>query len=164
MNKYIRNIGAGLFLAVILAGCGTLTTPVISTNPATGQTVTNGYVVNTNAIAGIVGTGQTLAATAAAVYPPSIIASPIFSGVGWLLTLIAGGLAAYQTNKATGLNSTVTSIVGAVEGLPSNIAPMVKTAVYNSAVASGTQSTLAPIVQANTVPTPAPAVTLPAVV
>jgi hypothetical protein len=146
----------------LLHGCATPNPnagqPIV--NPATGQPVTStnaAGVVVTNVQppflpnAGVASAVGTIGALNTATAPLNPYSGLVSLGLG-LTTLIAGGIAAWKNNQASGLNSQLTAVIQGVESATStngttNPAPIsaasVKQSIQSHATAAGVQPALA---------------------
>lgn len=155
---FLTLVGFTAMLAIDLTGCaspnpnaGQVT---VTTNPTTGVTTTNvqpPFIPNTG-VTSVTSTIGSLNDATAALDPYSGL---IKLGLG-LTTLVAGGIAAWQNNKAKGLNAQLTSVVQGVEAATTDAAgnnvsgvtgAAVKQAIRTQAVAAGVQPALDATVQ-----------------
>jgi hypothetical protein len=118
--------------------------PVTVTNASTGVVTTNvqpPFVPN-NSVTSAVNTIGSLNSATAPLNPYSGLVS---LGLG-LTTVIAGGIAAWQNKKASGLGSQLTAVIQGVESAtsqPTVTADSVKQSIQSHATAAGVQPALA---------------------
>lgn len=135
----MKKLIASCFMLLLLAGCLTTPTPVVTPAPG-GGTQTN-YL---SAPAPWVGQTQAGVSAVAPFIPPPW--GTIIGGAGILLGTVASAYAASQNNKAKSATAVSQSIIEGVESLGTAAAP-VKVAVANAALANGNADKVNDLVQ-----------------